>query len=44
MGIATFLVGCLPGYEAIGVLAPILLVTLRHFQGLGLGGEWAARC
>src|ERR687889_2208767 len=40
MGIATFLVGCLPGYEAIGVLAPILLVALRLFQGLGLGGEW----
>ena len=38
MGIATFLVGCLPGYEAIGVLAPILLVALRLFQGLGLGG------
>src|SRR5215203_3224363 len=40
MGIATFLVGCLPGFEAIGVLAPILLVALRLFQGLGLGGEW----
>ena len=40
MGIATFLVGCLPGYEAIGVMAPILLVALRLFQGLGLGGEW----
>jgi hypothetical protein len=29
MGIATFLVGALPGYDAIGVLAPILLVLLR---------------
>jgi MHS family shikimate/dehydroshikimate transporter-like MFS transporter len=40
MGSATFLVGALPGYEAIGVLAPILLVLLRVLQGIGLGGEW----
>ena len=40
MGVATFLVGCLPTYETIGVIAPILLVTLRIFQGIGLGGEW----
>ncbi len=40
MGTATFLVGVLPGYDAIGVLAPILLVLLRIFQGIGLGGEW----
>jgi MFS family permease len=40
MGSATFLVGVLPGYEAIGVLAPILLVLLRVLQGIGLGGEW----
>jgi MHS family shikimate/dehydroshikimate transporter-like MFS transporter len=40
MGTATFLVGCLPGFDAVGVLAPILLVALRLFQGLGLGGEW----
>lgn len=40
MGIATFLVGLLPGYAAIGVAAPILLVVLRFVQGVALGGEW----
>ncbi|QPF85398.1 MHS family MFS transporter [Bradyrhizobium genosp. L] len=40
MGGATLLVGCLPNYNAIGVLAPILLVLLRVIQGIGLGGEW----
>jgi len=40
MGIATFLIGCLPGYASIGVAAPIILAVLRFVQGFGLGGEW----
>ena len=40
MGVATFLIGLLPSYSAIGIWAPILLLLLRIFQGIGLGGEW----
>ncbi|MDQ1601459.1 MAG: hypothetical protein QOD68_2933 [Actinomycetota bacterium] len=40
MGVGTFLIGCLPTYASIGVLAPVLLVLLRVVQGLGVGGEW----
>src|SRR5256885_11669339 len=40
MGAATFVVGLLPGYNTIGVLAPILLVAMRVLQGLALGGEY----
>ncbi|MGW7517407.1 MFS transporter [Streptomyces sp. NPDC054796] len=40
MGVSTTLIGLLPGYAAIGVAAPVLLVLIRMVQGIGLGGEW----
>ncbi|TCV95489.1 MFS transporter [Biostraticola tofi] len=40
MGVATFLIGCLPTWDHIGVWAPILLVILRFVQGFLVGGEW----
>ncbi len=40
MGVATFLVGLLPTYDTMGVVAPILLLLLRAIQGIGFGAEW----
>lgn len=40
MGGATFLIGCIPSYESIGFLAPLLVLILRLLQGLALGGEY----
>src|SRR3954447_4758174 len=40
MGLATFIIGCLPTYDTIGFWAPALLILLRFMQGFGVGGEW----
>lgn len=40
IGVSTFLMGCLPGFDSIGYWAPALLVLLRFVQGFALGGEW----
>ncbi|MCF6766554.1 MFS transporter [Thiotrichales bacterium 19S3-7] len=39
MGVCVFFMGIMPGYHQIGVLAPILFVSLRIIQGFALGGE-----
>ncbi|MYQ84684.1 MFS transporter [Streptomyces sp. SID4936] len=41
MGIGSTLIGAIPSYDTIGFWAPVLLVTLRVIQGIGLGGEGA---
>jgi len=40
MGASTFLIGILPTYATAGVISPILLILLRIFQGIALGGEY----
>jgi MFS family permease len=40
MGMSTFVVGILPGYARIGIVAPVVLILLRLLQGLALGGEY----
>lgn len=40
MGFSTFLIGCIPSFESIGFLAPVLVLVLRLLQGLALGGEY----
>ncbi len=40
MGGATFLIGCIPSYDQIGFLAPLIVLILRLLQGLALGGEY----
>ena len=44
MGIASFLIGLLPTYAAIGVAAPVLLVVLRFVQGWGWAASGAEPC
>ena len=39
-GLSTFLVGCVPTYEQIGIWGAMVLVALRFIQGIGIGGEW----
>ncbi len=40
MGVATFLVAFVPGYQRIGIWGAVLLTVLRTVQGIGVGGEW----
>ncbi len=40
MGVATTLIGVLPGHAVVGAWAPLLLIVLRFVQGLAIGGQW----
>jgi len=40
MGIATFLIAFVPGYDQIGIWGAVILTLLRMLQGIGVGGEW----
>ena len=40
MGLSTFVVGFLPGYASIGIVAPVIFIAMRLLQGLALGGEY----
>src|ERR1700726_537552 len=40
MGLATFLVGCIPSYQTWGIAAPVIILLMRGMQGLALGGEY----
>ena len=40
IGVTTFAIGLIPGYDTIGITAPIILVVMRFCQGVAVGGEW----
>lgn len=42
MGVCTTIIGLLPTYEAIGIAAPVLLISMRFVQGMMVGGEWSS--